>query len=562
MSRRPDSSPNRTGENSPLYFRDMTAKSGVEFRNLAGESAKPWIPESIGQGVLMFDYDSDGDLDLGFANGGDLCDPGRGPNALYRNDGDWRFTDVSATSGLDVADWTCGMYAFDWDADGHEDVYLTQLGTNRLFRNVDGSGRFVEVPGAGGADSPGFSTSATFFDADADGDLDLYVCNYLLWNSKKLPEGGRPCDWKGLEVFCGPRGLPAAQDRFYERTATGFVDATERFGFELRDSGGRSRGSYSLGVTAGDLDGDGDTDVYVAVDSQANLLFENQGSGRFRERGLEWQVALNANAGEQAGMGVAMRDLDGDERLDLFVTNFSHDTHTLYLNASFSEGVFFDDMTSRSGLGGQASYAWLSWGTGIHDFDLDGRLDIFVASGHVYPQIDDKPSVGTSYAQPNQLYTRRGGSSRFIDCARDAGPGIHTPRVSRGAAFGDLDRDGLMDVVVANLDDRPTLLRNESRGDGSWLALELVWRRPENAKGIGSRLSFVTDDGQRILREMRSGGSYLSGDEIAIHLGLAPGRSLKSIEITWPDGEKNQIPAPNLNGRYRLVHGEKTCRRL
>lgn len=546
----------------PLHFRDVTRDAGITFRVKAGSRDKMWIPETIGQGVMLFDYDSDGDLDLYFANGGDMRDEkklGRYKNALYRNDGDWKFTDVTEGSGLECPEWSAGVYHCDVDADGHDDVYVTQLGENRFFRNVDGTGRFEPKPEWGGA-AGGYSTSAAFFDAEGDGDLDLYICQYVEFDPKNPPNQGLPCEWKNLAVCCGPRGLVPAKDVFFRNENGRFVDRTEESGFVVKSARGEAVGAYSLGVVTGDYDLDGDTDVFVAVDSRPNLTYENLGGGNFREVAEHWQTAVNADAIEQAGMGVAAGDADGDGWIDLFITHFSHDTNTLYLNAARDENVFFDDVTRRAGLGGAASYSFLSWGVGFEDFNCDGLLDIYIASGHVYPQAEGVVDLGTSYAQQNQLFIGTG-KLKWQDRASDSGPAMLKKQVSRGASFGDLDRDGRVDLVVVNMDDWPNLIRNECDVKGRWFGLELIDTNPANRHAVGAHVTLELEDGSRVVREVHGGGGYMGANDQALHFSYGTRDTAKKLTVRWPDGTTTRLKPPAQDSWYELTKGQDELRR-
>jgi enediyne biosynthesis protein E4 len=536
-----------------LKFVDITRDAGITFRSRSGTPQKLWIPENIGHGAMFFDFDNDGDLDIYFANGGDLTRlrPGEFHNELWRNEGNGRFVEATKGSGLECPEWSCGVYTVDFDADGWRDVYVTQLGKNRLFRNLEGSGRFQDVTDAVGGGDEGWGTSAAFFDADGDGDLDLYVANYLEFDIANPPADGVPCEWRNLKVCCGPRGLVEAFDRFYEFRDGRFVEATEAFGFIPRNQRDESYGAYSLGVVAADFDDDGDTDVYVAVDSRANLLFQNQGQGKFEEKALDWLLAMNRNGIEQAGMGVTAADLNEDGHLDIFVTNFSHDTNTLYLNGGDPSNLYFDDITSRAGLGGSASYSFLSWGTGIYDFDLDGKLDIFVASGHVYPQADGATDLGTSYAQPNQLFMGGEKPLSFSNRAKEAGPVFTTPRVSRGTSFADLDRDGRMDWLVTNVDDWPQIIHNRCTIRGHWLGLELRGRQAGNRDAIGATLRIELADGRVLRRDQLGGGGYFGSNQPIIVFGFGDAEP-KALHVRWPDGEKMKLSVPELDRYHRL----------
>ena len=538
-----------TAKSGPLHFVSLTREAGISFKVETGSKEKLFLVESIGQGVMLFDYDNDGDLDLYFAQGGELRAEPTGRtyhNALYRNDGGWRFTDVTDGSGLESPEWSLGVYAADYDGDGFEDVYVTKLGKNRLYRNL-GNGRFKDVTDEVGGGCEQFSSSAAFFDADQDGDLDLFVCNYVVFDIKNPPNRGLPCRWKELQVSCGPRGLPEATNVFYENADGKFVDATAKFGFAAPRNG-KPIATYSLGVVTTDFDRDGDQDVYVAVDSRPSLMYENLGGGKFREVAQRWQVALNAEGVEQAGMGVATGDVNGDGWMDIFRTNFSHDTDTLYVNAAAPKAMYFNDETYKSGLGGDATFAPLSWSTTMQDFDCDGRVDIFVVSGHVYPQAEGVANLGTSYAQLNQIFMQTA-PMKFANKAAEAGPAMQIRKVSRGAAFGDIDRDGRIDVVVSNLDDWPDLIRNESDIVGGWLGVRLQGAEPKNRAAIGAHATLEFADGSATVREIVGGGGYLGSNDRTLHFGFAADKKPIRLKVRWPNGAVETCAVP-ASGRY------------
>jgi enediyne biosynthesis protein E4 len=537
-------------KSTPLHFTDVTRRAGITFRNETGSPEKRYLIETIGQGVALFDYDQDGDLDLYFTQGGEIRPEPTGRifwNALYRNDGDWRFTDVTEGSGLESPGWSTGAYAADYDADGYDDMLVTKLGASRLYRNRQGSGTFEDVTDTvferkGGAGELG--AGAAFFDADGDDDLDLFVCKYIAFDPANPPNRGLPCRWKELEVLCGPRGLIEARNVFYEQVGGRFVEATAKFGFDVPKAG-----TYSLGVVTGDFDQDGATDLYVAVDSRPNLLFWNAGGGKFREVGHLWQVALNQEGLEQAGMGLSAADVNEDGWIDLFVTNFSHDTDTLYLSCGNPKNMYFSDATSSCGLGGEATFRQLSWGTGFYDFDCDGALDVFVACGHVYPQAEGVANLGTSYAQQSQLFTGTRSALKLVDRSNDAGAALKAKNVSRGTAFGDIDADGRMDIVVTHLDAWPTILRNESDIAGAWIGVRLVAPGSKNRSAIGARLTIECADGTSILREVHTGAGYLGTNDPTLHVAFAKERVPARLAVRWPDGSVESVPAPAL-GRY------------
>lgn len=542
------------GEKSgPIWFAEKTHDSGITFKVETGSKEKLYLVETIGQGVMLFDYDRDGDLDLYFANGGELRSEPTGRiywNGLWRNDGNWSFSDQTEGSGLECPEWSVGVYAVDFDLDGFEDVYVTQLGKNRFFKNLGGTGKFAEMTDTWGGGCEKYSTSAAFFDADQDGDLDLFVCNYVEFDIKNPPNKGFPCRWKELETCCGPRGLGEEDNVFYENVDGKLVEATEKFGFKEP-----KMGTYSLGVVTSDFDMDGDQDVFVAVDSRANLCFENLGRGKFKNVAPIWQVAVNAEGLEQACMGTTAADLDENGYPDIVVTNFSHDTNTIYLNAGKPKNMYFTDVTNACGMGGEASYPWLSWAVGAHDYDCDGALDLMIASGHVYAQAEGVRNLGTSYNQPCQLFMGTPGEVKYRDVAKSAGPALKRLKSSRGAAFGDIDQDGRIDAVIANLDDFPTLARNECDIVGEWTGIELLDEKSKNPRAVGARVVFKFADGKSHLREVTGGDGYLGSSEKTVHFAWAKDRTMEKLTVRWPDGATEEIPAPLPNRYYVLKRG-------
>lgn len=514
------------GAGQEMRLEDVTAGSGVDFRNVSGEPEKRFIVSSLGAGVGLLDYDQDGDLDLYFVNGAPLVgrSPGRGePNRLFRNDGGFRFTDVTPAAGVGDTGWGYGVAVSDTDSDGFPDLYVTNRGPNTLYRNR-GDGTFDRVPAAGGADHPGFSASAAFFDAELDGDPDLIVLGYTADEIADLPLPGAAasCVWFGLPVFCGPSGLIGAEDGLFLNRGDGtFEEASESAGLRSVEA------TYGLGVVTGDLDGDGDLDFYVANDSEPNHLWMNDGAGRFADRALLGGTAYNVDGLAQAGMGVDAGDFDGDGQLDLFVTNFSHDTNTAYRNAGSG---FFEDSTTRNDLR-MPGWFYLGWGTRFVDLDSDGRLDLFVANGHVYPDAEEAGS-GTWYAMRNQVFRNEGGGV-FSESSWE-GP----VRSSRGLAAGDLDRDGRPDLVVTNVDDEAALLRNRSENRG--ITLRLVGTRAVR-NGDGARMRFLLADGSVQLREAHASGSFLSSSDPRVHLGTGTAGFGRSVEVRWPGGDEEQL---------------------
>ena len=512
-------------DETPLRFREMVFESKIEYRNMSGDLEKRFIVSSLGSGIALFDYDEDGDLDVYFVNGTRINSQGtkiaEGSNRLYRNEGNWRLVDVSASAGVDHRGWGLGCSVGDYDNDGFSDLYVTNIGSNVLYRNR-GDGTFEDVTISTQVGHPGFGTSTLFFDGNGDGALDLYVVNYSESEVSSLPlPGERPsCVWFGLPVFCGPSGLAGNSDVYYTNMNDGsFTETTRQVG--LFDS----TGAYGLGVVSGDYDNDGDMDLYVANDSVPNFLYQNDGTGNFSETALFAGVAYNADGLAQAGMGVDLADLDGDGQLDLFVTNFSHDTNTMYRN--YGEGLF-SDATASVDLR-VATWFYLGWATRFGDFDNDGIVDLFVANGHVYPNAEESGQQ-TSYYQRNQLFWNDG--KKLAESQWQFSDAMLKEASSRGAAFGDIDEDGDIDIVVVNIDDRPSLLKNETGGNS--VILRLIGRN-SNRSGIGARVVVQNEDSFNIF-ESRPSGSYLSSNDSRIHIGMGQLSVLPKLEIHWPSG--------------------------
>ncbi len=508
------------------------------------------ITETVGQGAAALDFDGDGRLDL-FVVQGDVLPrqtpPAEPRPALYRSLGDFEFEDVTREAGLVFRAWGHGATAVDFDADSDPDLYVTVFdGPNRFFRNR-GDGTFADVSSIWGGADPGPSTAAAFFDADSDGDLDLYVGNYVVHEPDRPPNHGQPCRWRGLPVFCGPRGTTAAADTFYENREGRLFEATRAFGFAA------VKPSYTLGAVTGDFDNDGDTDLYVVNDSEPNYLFENLGRGRFREGALEYGADRNEDGRAQAGMGVDFGDVDNDGRFDLFVTNFSHDTNTLHHSFAGADGrTMFEDLTHAANLG-LDSYRQLSWGTSIVDLDHDGWQDIVIVSGHIYPGLDEE-TAGTTYEQPNQIYFNEGlspaGTVRFRLFVPPAGDAFEKRAVSRGLVVADLDNDGDADFLTVKLHAKPALIRNDTKRRGSWIGFRL--RGPgHNLDAIGARLRIEDSLGVPRWRERTSGAGFLSTNDprIVVGLGAAAG-PVRSVTVDWPSGGGRSVYEGLESGRY------------
>jgi enediyne biosynthesis protein E4 len=512
-------------------FTDVAASAGLARVVHAGRPDKAHLLDSAGVGAAWFDYDGDGDVDAYVPNGWRLVDGAvaeKGKNALYRNRGDGTFEDATDAARVGgEGRWCAGATVADFDADGRPDLFVTAFGENLLYRNR-GDGTFENVAAAAGVESPGWNTGAAFFDADRDGDLDLYLAAYIVNSMKDVLAATPTLDWKGVEkVAFGPFGMPGAADRFFRNEGGGkFVDATDAAG--LTDVGL----GFGFEVRPADFDDDGDVDVYVANDSDANFLYRNEGDGKFQDIGLWSGAGLDKNGAAQAGMGATVGDANGDGFLDIFVTNFAEDFSTLYRGDG--KGMF-DDVSIPSGVG-PATFVSLSWGTALADLDSDGDLDLVVVNGHIYPQVKRRPELGQTYEQ-RALLLENDGKGVFTEVGAAAGPGFTTPRCGRGLAVADYDDDGDLDLLMTQLDGPPVLLRNDSP-QGAWL---IVTCDP-NGKGplIGTKIS-VTAGGRTQRRDVSSSDSYLSCHDSRAHFGLGKSEVADEVVVTWPDGVKKAI---------------------
>jgi enediyne biosynthesis protein E4 len=510
---------------SPATFEEP---AHLSTRTYGGGATKDHILESGGSGVALLDYDGDGRLDIYLITAAELSPtreriPHR--NALYRNLGGWTFAEVSKQAGVDAASWGNGACVGDVDDDGRIDLYVTNWGPNFLFRNR-GDGSFEEIAGRAGLSAGGWSTGCTFFDADADGDLDLYVARYVEASWDEVVRARRTLVWRnGPRIMVGPAGLPGESDLFFENLGEGrFVEAAAKHG--LADTAR----AYGFGVVSTDYDDDGFIDLFVANDSNPNFLYRNLGDGRFESVGLASGVAMNGEARAQAGMGADAGDYDGDSRIDLVLTAFAHDRNTLYRNVNGRE---FEDATEQAGLAAP-TFVRMGWGTAFLDADLDGKLDLFFANGHIFADIDDYPQLGENYRQRNQLLLNAGG--RFRDVSTAAGGALQVPHVARGVAVGDLDDDGDLDLVVSNMDDTPTLLENRQKTGHHWVGFRVA-SPGRNRFAIGAKLA-VQAGGTTQLREIRSGGSYLSQSDLRAYVGLGGRTEPVAVEVRMPGGAR------------------------
>jgi len=517
----------------PFQFIDVAREAGLTRILLAGRPEKDHLLDSAGAGVAWLDFDRDGFLDVYLVNGWKLSGDRiaeKGRNALYRNRGDGTFEDVTESSRTGgEGRWGSGVTVADYDNDGYPDIFLTNFGPNVLYRNR-GDGTFENVAARVGVESPGWNTGAAFFDADGDGDLDLYVAAYIDCTLEEVLKAERTLDWKGVDkVALGPFGLVGAADHFFLSDGKGrFREAAAEAGLEDRAL------AYGFGVRAADFDSDGDADLYVANDSDPNYLYRNEGKGKFREVGLWSGAALSANAAAQAGMGIAVGDAQGDGFLDIFVTNFAEDYSTLYLGDGKG---FFQDSSEETGVA-EPTFKPLSWGTSFADLDCDGDEDLVVANGHIYPQVDRHPEFDTTYAQKSLLLENTG-KGKFIDATGRAGPGFAVARVSRGLAAGDYDNDGDLDLLISNLDAPPTLLRNDTprRGTCFTVSLEIP---PGHGTAIGAVVTLEAG-GRKLVRDLSSSGSYLSVPDPRLHFGLGESKKVDRLEVRWPDGARQVL---------------------
>jgi enediyne biosynthesis protein E4 len=528
---------------APATLRNVAGDVGLAVRNVGGSAKKDYILEVNGSGAAWLDYDLDGDLDLWVANGSTLealreDRPGEG-NRLFRNDGG-RFADVTAEAGVASSRFGCGVAVGDIDGDGDPDVFVSEFGPDRLFRNL-GNGRFAECSESAGVADPRWGTSAVFLDADLDGDLDLYVANYLEFDLAHPKGPGGTCQWKGHPVMCGPQGLPPQPHAYYRNEGEGrFVEASAPAGLRVPTPG------YGLGAVAFDAEGDGDPDLYVANDSTPNFLFVNRGDGVFAEAGFLAGVSLSSQGREQAGMGIAVGDADGNGLEDLLVTNFSGEPNSFYRN--LGRGLFSDD-AFPAGLGGP-SLPLLGWGTAFLDLDLDGDLDVITANGHVYPQAD-LPGTDSAYAQPMQIY-ENDGRGRFREVGSACGRDPLVPAHRRAVAFGDFDEDGDLDGFISVLGGTAELLRCEPAGKAV-LVVRLRGTR-SNRDGFAAKVT-VEAGGRKQVRFARAGYSFQSSNDPRVHFGLGKAERAESVEVLWPSGRTERIEGVAAGARLLAVEG-------
>jgi hypothetical protein len=510
---------------------DVAEAAGLRQPNVyGGVDSKGYILEVVGCGVAFLDYDNDGWLDLLVLSGTRLegAPPGT-TNRLYRNNRNGTFTDVTEKAGLTRLGWASAVTVGDYDNDGFDDLFLTYYGQNVLYRN-NGNGTFTDVTGKAGLreEVVRYASGCTWVDYDRDGRLDLFVAYYLDTTLEKLPRPGEnaDCRWKGVPVNCGPRGLPTGFVRLFHNNGDGtFTDVSKASGVAA------AAGSYPMTVVAADYDEDGWPDVYVACDSTPSWLFRNQHDGTFRQEGLERGVALSEDGQEQAGMGVAVGDYDADGHLDVFKTHFSDDTHVLYRNDGKG---YFNDVTVRAGLAVETRY--VGWGAGMADLDNDGWPDLFVVTGSVYPEVE-KTLPAYPFKTPRLVF-RNLGDGRFEELIEEAGPGVAATHVGRGCAFGDFDNDGDVDVLVLNMNEPPSLLRNDVTGDGHWLKV-LLEGVQSNRSAIGARVT-VRYGERTQAQEVLAQSSFYSASDRRLHFGLGSATTA-DLAIRWPSGALEKV---------------------
>ncbi len=557
----PRSGSSKNADELAISFSNIAREAGLSAKTIFGGVQKnKYLLETTGCGVAFYDYDNDGWLDIFLVNGWRLegFPPGQEPTChLYKNNRDGTFTDVTVRAGLARSGWGQGVCIGDYDNDGFDDLFITYYGRNVLYHN-NGDGTFTDVTNKAGVGGNGWrwSTGCAFVDYDRDGNLDLFVANYIDLDlaTAPVPESG-PCLYKGLMVACGPPGLPGGKNILYHNNGNGtFTDVSEGSGIT------QANGTYGLGVLTLDFDNDGWPDIYVANDSTASVLYHNQKNGKFLDAAIAAGCAYSPDGKPQAGMGVSAGDYDLDGNLDIIKTNFAGDTHSLYRNLG---GSLFEDSTFSSGLG--INTRFLGWGCGFFDMDNDGWPDILVCNGHVYPEVDQL-KLEAGYAQRKLVY-RNLRNGRFEDVSLKAGAGITAASRSRGCAFGDFDNDGDVDVVVNTVNDYPELLRCDSTLDHNWIKVRTIGTK-SNRSGIGARLKCVTRPPDRKgteaqidtrppdrkgteaqIDEVRSGGSYLSQSDLRIHFGLGKAARVELLEIRWPSGHVDtlkDVPANQL----------------
>jgi hypothetical protein len=514
------------------HFVDIAEEAGLGHPVIyGGVDHKQYIIETVGCGAAFIDYDNDGWIDIFLLTGTRLEGAPDGcTNRLYKNNRDGTFTDVTKKAGLEHAGWASAVCVGDYNNDGFDDLFVTYWGQNTLYRN-NGDGTFTDVTEKAGLlhKATLWGSGCTFVDYDRDGRLDLFVSHYLEFDMKFTPRPGENtnCNWKGVPVNCGPRGLPPGFPALYHNNGDGtFTNVSEKSGIS------KAKGSYCMTSVAADFDNDGWPDIYVACDSTPSFLFRNNHDGTFTDIGLESGVALNEDGMEQAGMGVGIGDYNLDGNLDIFKTHFADDTNILYLNEGKGN---FEDVTIKAGLGVETRY--IGWGAGIVDLDNDGLPDLFMVTGSVYPEVEAKlPSYPL---RTPRIVWRALKGGKFEELIDQAGPGVAAQHASRGCAFGDFDNDGDIDMLIVNLNEPPSLLRNDMTGSNHWLKVKLIGVK-SNRSAIGARVT-AHYAGRMQAQEVLSQSSFYSASDLRLHFGLGAAAAA-DLEIRWPNGAKETVP--------------------
>ena len=522
----------------PIFI-DVTESAGITFVHTDGRSGVRLFNEFLGSGGGFFDYDGDGDLDIYLVNGAVQTGGGQDQtphNVLYQNNGDNTFTDVTDKAGVGSSAYGTGATVGDYDNDGDIDLYVTNFGEDQLYRN-NGDSTFTDVTTHAQVNNLNWGTSCAFADVDNDGHLDLYVANYAAYS----PKDDIRCEERGVHVYCGPHAYPAVHDTFYKNNGDGtFIDMSVLY----RPSDLMPQ--HGLGVTFGDYDADGDTDLYVANDQDPNFLFQNSGSGNFLEVALISGVCYNDMGKEEAGMGADFGDYDNDGWLDLTVSNYQTETNTVYHN---HDGTFFTDNTITSGIA-EVTHGYLGWGIKLFDYDNDGYQDIFVANGHLMDNIAVL-ETHVPYPQRNLLF-RNLGDGRFANVMSET-DGLALEKVSRGAAIGDYDNDGDLDILVTNCNQRPDLLQNAIGNRNNWIQIQVVGQK-SNRSGIGAKIKVVTGTHVQYW-EVQSGGSYLSFHDLRAHFGVGKAEQIDLLEIRWLNGHIDRGTHLPVNRKFLAVEG-------
>jgi hypothetical protein len=542
---KPVARPAPSGRPFYAHFVDVAAQAGLQASVIyGGVENKKYILEATGCGCAFIDYDNDGWMDIFLLSGTRLTgDPPEATNRLYRNNRDGTFTDVTEKAGLKAVGWASGVSIGDYNNDGYEDIFCTYFGQNRLYRN-NGDGTFTDVTKSAGLwnDQPRWGAGCSFLDYNRDGHLDLFVSNYVRFSFEHAPVPGENvnCNWKGVPVECGPRGLPSGKPSLYRNNGDGtFTDVSQQAGIAV------AAGGYGMTVVAADFDEDGWIDIFVACDSTPSLLFMNNHDGTFREEGVLRGVALSDDGMEQAGMGVGVGDYDLDGHLDLFKTHFADDANGLYHNDGKGN---FDDLTRISRVAVDTRY--ICWGAGMVDLDNDGYPDLLVATGNVYPEVERKlPQYPNK--SPRLLF-RNLGNRTFEELDKEAGPGVTDVHCSRGCAFGDFDNDGDMDVLIVNLNEPPSLLRNDVQNKQNWIKVKLEGVK-SNRSAIGARV--LAHYGGKVQAQARLGqSSFYSSNDSRLHFGLGHFKTV-DLDIYWPNGLHERYPGMEANQLLTIREG-------